>query len=124
MATGAAPASGAAPLATVALLGRCPRCGSGPLFSGLLTVREDCPSCRLDLRAHDSGDGPAVAGIFVVGALVVIAALVVDVTYEPPLWAHAVVWPVVILALSLAVMRIAKTLLVALQYRHRMRIAG
>ena len=64
---------GAAPLPVVALLGRCPRCGRGPLFSGLLRVRETCPTCGLDLRAHDSGDGPAVAGIFVVCALVVVA---------------------------------------------------
>ncbi|MDO9710232.1 DUF983 domain-containing protein [Paracraurococcus lichenis] len=121
MAVGAAPASGAAPLAPVALLGRCPRCGSGPLFSGLLAVRERCPACGLDLRAHDSGDGPAMAGIFIVGALTVIAALVVDVKYEPPLWVHAVLWPLVVVPLSLAVMRIAKGLLVALQYRHRLR---
>jgi uncharacterized protein (DUF983 family) len=102
-------------------MGRCPRCGSGPLFSGLLTVRESCDACGLDLRAHDSGDGPAMAGIFIVGALVVIAALVVDVKYQPPLWLHAVLWPAVILVLSLVVMRIAKGLLVALQYRHRLR---
>lgn len=116
-----AEASGPAPLAPVALLGRCPRCGSGPLFSGLLTVREACPACGLDLQAHDAGDGPAMAGIFIVGALVVIMALVVDIKYEPPLWVHALVWPVVILVLSLAVMRLAKALLVALQYRHRLR---
>ena len=124
MDTGAAPRDGAAPLAPVALLGRCPRCGSGPLFSGVLAVREACPTCGLDLRAHDSGDGPAMAGIFVVGALAVIAALVVDVRYEPPLWVHAALWPVVVLPLSLAVMRVAKGLLVALQYRHRMRVPG
>ena len=117
-----AEATGPAPMAPVALLGRCPRCGSGPLFAGLLTVREACPACGLDLRAHDAGDGPAMAGIFIVGALVVIMALVVDIKYQPSLWVHALVWPVVILALSLAVMRIAKALLlVALQYRHRLR---
>src|SRR4051812_20538253 len=96
---GAAPASGAAPLAPVTLLGRCPRCGSGPLFSGVLAVRETCPACGLDLRAHDSGDGPAMAGIFIVGALAVIAALMVDVKYQPPLWVHAVLWPIVVLPL-------------------------
>ena len=116
-----AEATGPAPLAPVVLLGRCPRCGSGPLFSGLLTVREACPACGLDLRAHDSGDGPAMAGIFVVGAVAVIMALVVDVTCQPPLWVHALVWPAVILALSLAVTRLAKALLVALQYRPRLR---
>jgi uncharacterized protein (DUF983 family) len=108
----------AAPLARAALLGRCPRCGSGPLFSGLLAVRESCPECGLDLSAHDAGDGPAVAGVFLVGAFTVVAALVVDVKYEPPLWVHALIWPVVILGLTLFVTRFAKALLVGLQYRH------
>ncbi|WP_431272400.1 DUF983 domain-containing protein [Dankookia sp. P2] len=44
--------------------------------------------------------------------------------YQPSLWVHALVWPVVILVLSLAVMRIAKALLVALQYRHRLRASA
>ncbi len=110
---------GAASLPVVALLGRCPRCGQGPLFTGLLTVRPSCTACGLDLGTHDAGDGPAVAGIFIVGALAVIGALVVDVRYEPPLWVHALIWPVVILALSLFVMRTAKAALVALHYRHR-----
>ena len=123
MAAGPAP-QGAAPLVPVALLGRCPRCGSGPLFSGLLTLRDTCPDCGLDLRAHDSGDGPAMAGIFIVGALAVIAALVVDAKYRPPLWLHAVLWPVLVLPLSLLVMRLAKALLVALQYRHRLRASA
>ncbi|WP_243634300.1 DUF983 domain-containing protein [Roseicella frigidaeris] len=114
----------AAPLVPAVLLGRCPRCGSGPLFSGLLTVRDTCPECGLDLRAHDAGDGPAMAGIFIVGALAVIAALVVDAKYQPPLWLHAVLWPVIVLPLALLVMRLAKALLVALQYRHRLRISA
>jgi uncharacterized protein (DUF983 family) len=124
MAAGSAPGSGAAPLAPVVLLGRCPRCGSGPLFSGVLAVRDSCPACGLDLRAHDSGDGPAVAGIFIIGALAVIAALVVDVKYQPPLWLHALLWPALVLPLTLVVMRLAKALLVALQYRHRLRAPG
>lgn len=119
-----AEATGPAPLAPVVLLGRCPRCGSGPLFSGLLSVRDGCQACGLDLRAHDAGDGPAMAGIFIVGALVVIMALVVDIRYQPALWMHALLWPAVILVLSLAVMRAAKAMLAALQYRHRTRTAA
>lgn len=109
----------AAPVARVALLGRCPRCGSGPLFSGLLGLRESCPNCGLDLRPFEAGDGPAVAGIFLVGAITVIAALMVDVRYAPPLWVHALIWPGVILGLSILVMRLAKAALAALQYRQR-----
>jgi uncharacterized protein (DUF983 family) len=110
---------GLVPLPLIALLGRCPRCGRGRLFSGLLDIRDTCPVCRLDFRAHDAGDGPAVAGIFVVGALVVIAALMVDVKYQPPVWLHALLWPALVIPLSILVMRLAKATLVALQYRHR-----
>jgi uncharacterized protein (DUF983 family) len=51
---------GAAPLPTAARLGRCPRCGHGALFHGLLAVRERCAVCGLDLCAQAAGDGPAV----------------------------------------------------------------
>ena len=110
--------AGPAPLAPAILLGRCPRCGSGPLFSGVLAVREACPACGLDLRALDAGDAPAMAGIFIVGALAVIGALMLDARVQPPLWVHALLWPAVVLPLSLLVMRLAKALLAALQYRH------
>src|SRR3546814_4506734 len=39
---------------------RCPRCGKGRLFSGILKIAERCNACGLDLRKQDAGDGPAV----------------------------------------------------------------
>lgn len=115
---------GAAPLLAVALLGRCPRCGRGALFRGLLAVRERCAACGLDLAAHDAGDGPAVAAIYLVGAAAVAAALLVELWFEPPLWVHALVWPAVVLPLSVLVMRVAKAALIALQWRHRRPTSG
>lgn len=102
-----------------ALLGRCPQCGRGHLFSGLLDIRQECGVCGLDLRAHDAGDGPAMAGIFLIGAIAVILALWVDARYEPDLWVHALIWPAVVLPLSLLVMRFAKAMLIGLQWRYR-----
>jgi len=110
---------GGTPLLTAALFGRCPRCGKGALFRGVLEVRQTCEVCGLDLRAHDAGDGPAVAAIFLIGALAVGAAIWVDVRFAPPLWVHAVLWPAFVLPLSVLVMRIAKAALVALHFRHR-----
>jgi uncharacterized protein (DUF983 family) len=107
------------PMLIRALRLRCPRCGEGRLFAGLLDIAPACGACGLDLSEHDAGDGPAVAGIFIVGAVAVIAALVVDVKYTPPLWVHALIWPAVILGLSILVMRWAKALLIGLAYRHR-----
>jgi uncharacterized protein (DUF983 family) len=98
---------------------RCPRCGRGRLFSGYLQVAERCDSCGLDLHNHDSGDGPAVFVIFALGIIVVPVALWVESAFEPPLWLHAVLWSVVILAGALALLRLFKGVLVALHYKHR-----
>ena len=98
---------------------RCPRCGEGALFSGMLDVREACVHCGLDLRAHDAGDGPAVFVILLLGALVVAAALVVEAKFSPPLWIHAVLWPIFILGGAIAMLRPLKATLIALQFRHR-----
>ncbi|HTY70097.1 MAG TPA: DUF983 domain-containing protein [Alphaproteobacteria bacterium] len=98
---------------------RCPRCGRGRLYDGLLTVSERCASCGLDLRAQDSGDGPAVFVILVLGGIVVGLALLVEVKFSPPLWVHAVLWPGVILAGAIVLLRMFKATLIALQFRHR-----
>ena len=103
------------------LLCRCPRCGEGPLFSGFLTVAHRCARCDLDLGAHDSGDGPAVFVIFVVGFGVVALALVLEVAYAPPTWLHLVIELPLILLGSLGLLRPFKATFVALQYRHKAR---
>jgi uncharacterized protein (DUF983 family) len=102
-----------------ALSGRCPRCGRGRLFSGVLAVRERCEVCGLDLRKSDAGDGAAVGAIFVLGTVIVSLALWVEVRFSPPLWLHAILWPVVTIPLAVLIMRPAKAALIALQYRHR-----
>jgi uncharacterized protein (DUF983 family) len=107
------------PIVQAALLCRCPRCGRGALFTGLLAVRERCPVCDLDLRQNDTGDGPAVAVMLLLGAIIVGLAFWVDVRFNPPLWLHAIIWPVVTLPLAILMMRPLKAALVALQYRHR-----
>ena len=98
---------------------RCPRCGNGPLYDGLLTVRARCAACDLDLRAQDSGDGPAIFVILILGGIVVGLALLVEVKFQPPLWVHAVLWPGVIFAGAIAMLRVFKATLIALQFHHR-----
>jgi len=104
---------------TVALRQCCPRCGRGKLFSGLLTVVERCPVCGLILREHDTGDGPAVFIIFILGFIVVPLALWVEFRFEPAFWVHLVLWPALLLGGTLALLRPLKALMVAQQYRHR-----
>ncbi|MEM7026027.1 MAG: DUF983 domain-containing protein, partial [Pseudomonadota bacterium] len=50
---------------------------------------------------------------------VVGAALIVEVRYGPPVWLHLLIWLPLALALTLALMRPLKSLLIALQYKHR-----
>lgn len=98
---------------------RCPKCREGALFTGYLTVNESCAVCGLDLRAHDSGDGPAVFVIFIVGALAVIGALTLEVLASPPYWVHVVVQPIAITAVTLGLLRPLKAKFIEIQYRRR-----
>jgi uncharacterized protein (DUF983 family) len=98
---------------------RCPRCGKGHMFSGFLQMRPACEACGLDYSFVDAGDGPAVFVILIAGFIVVGAALVVEMRYEPPLWVHAVLWLPLILLTGLLPLRLIKGVLIALQYHHK-----
>ncbi|MBT5193799.1 MAG: DUF983 domain-containing protein, partial [Rhodospirillaceae bacterium] len=102
----------------IGLLCRCPRCGRGKLFSGLLDVAETCTRCELDLSVHDTGDGPAVFVILIVGGLAVTLAFVVETSFAPPIWAHLIYQIPFILGASILCLRPLKATLIALQYRH------
>ena len=98
---------------------RCPACGEGRLYSGCLKIADRCEACGLDLSAQDSGDGPAVFIILILGFVIVGLALVVEVRFEPPLWVHALIWPPLILGGALLMLPLFKSVLIALQYKHR-----
>jgi uncharacterized protein (DUF983 family) len=98
---------------------KCPRCGKGRLYAGFLTLRPACEKCGLDYAFIDSGDGPAVFIIMIAGAIVVGAALIVEVKYQPPFWLHATLWLPLILATTLLPLRSMKALLIALQFHHK-----
>jgi uncharacterized protein (DUF983 family) len=102
-----------------ALACRCPRCGKGPLFQKMIEVRPICQVCGLDLAGSDPGDGAIVGAILVLGAILVIMAFWVEFHFSPPLWVHAILWPVVSVPLAIALIRPSKAALVALQYRFR-----
>ena len=101
------------------LRGRCPRCGRGALFSGGLTLREKCERCGLDYGFADSGDGPAVFAIFILGFLVLGCALLVELRLEPPLWVHLLLWGLLTPLVGFLLLRVLKATLIAQQYKHK-----
>jgi uncharacterized protein (DUF983 family) len=98
---------------------KCPRCGRGKLYAGFLTLAAKCDACGLDYAFIDSGDGPAIFIILIAGAIVVGAALIVEVKYQPPFWVHAALWLPLTLAVTLWPLRAAKSLMIALQFHHK-----
>ena len=106
---------------SVGLRGRCPRCGEGALFDGFLTMRAGCSNCGLSYDFADSGDGPAVFVIMIIGFIVVGLALWMEVTVSPPLWVHFILWIPLALVLCLGSLRPLKGLMIALQYRNSAR---
>ncbi len=89
------------------------------MFIGLLTLRPACPVCGLDFGKSDTGDAGAVIVIMVLGVIVLGLAFWVEFRFNPPLWVHAILWPVVTLPLAILLMRPMKAALVAAQFRTR-----
>ena len=96
---------------------KCPRCGRGSLFAGLLDVRDHCSHCDLDLTPHDTGDGATVFVILILGAITVVLALLMESALAPPIWVHLVVWIPVISILSVVLLRPFKGILIGMHYK-------
>ena len=67
----------------------------------------------------DAGDGPAVFVILIIGFIVVGLALWMEVNVNPPLWLHFALWIPLTLVLSLGALRLAKGVLITLQYANK-----
>ena len=106
------------------LRSKCPRCGEGQLFDGFLTVKARCQRCDLYLSIADSGDGPAVFVIFIVGPVATGLALLTESIFTPPYWLHLVIWPPLILGGVVALLRPFKATLIALQFKYKAREGG
>ncbi len=101
------------------LMCRCPRCGKGRLLVHGLNVRERCERCGLDYKFIDTGDGPAVFAILILGFLVLGGALWVEFTFGPPAWVHAVLWGLATPLVAVGLLRFLKATLIALQFHHK-----
>ena len=103
----------------VGFAGKCPRCGQGALFKGYLKLDDQCGACGLDFAKADSGDGPAVFVIFIVGFVAVALAIIMRYVFYAPIWAAFLISAVAAIAMILALLPPLKGVLIALQYRHK-----
>ncbi len=82
-------------------------------------MRPRCEVCHLDYSGFDSADGPAFFVMSIVGLIVVGTALWLEISYEPPIWVHALVAGTLSIGLSLLLVRPLKGLLIALQFKNK-----
>ena len=115
---GVAPDTGMEPVMR-GIRGRCPKCRDGRLFQGYLKVADNCDVCGMSFSGHDTGDGPVVPVLLIIGAIVVGLALALEVVYEPPVWVHLLLWIPLGTILTLGIMVPLKGMAVGLQYKYR-----
>ena len=75
--------------------------------------------CGLNLGAADTGDGAAAFIILIESVVLVGLAFWVEFRFNPPLWVHAILWPVLAIPATILMMRPFKAFLVAQQFRNR-----
>jgi uncharacterized protein (DUF983 family) len=105
------------------LLLRCPQCGQGEVFQGYLKFRDRCRVCNADFRAADAGDGPAVFVILIAGAVAALVLFILQVALHLPDWLALTLTMLAAVALCLALLPPFKSVLFALQWKHKAREA-
>lgn len=101
------------------LTARCPRCGQGALFKSYLGLHDRCSACGLDYSKADSGDGPAVFIILIVGFIAVAILFIARYVFFAPIAAAFLISAGSALALALLLLRPFKATLIALQFHHK-----
>ena len=112
----------AAPLLKIGLLGLCPQCAAPSPFHRIASFRPACPHCGLNFSCFDVGDAAAPFLIFLVGTVVVVGAIWLELSRAPPWWWHVLIWLPLTLLLTLALLRFAKAVLAAQEYRNDARL--
>jgi uncharacterized protein (DUF983 family) len=74
-------------------------------------------ACGLDYSFIDSGDGPAVFVILILGMLIAGLALAVESSFAPPVWVHIILWGPLITGTAIWALRVTKAFMIALQYK-------
>jgi uncharacterized protein (DUF983 family) len=106
-------------LLSVGLRCRCPRCGEGRLFDGFITPKPRCEACGLDYGFADPADGPAFFIMMTMAFPVTAFGIWLELTYDPPVWIHAISTLPLLLLACVPIIRPLKGFFIASQYIHR-----
>ena len=85
----------------------------------LLNMRDSCSGCGLDYKFVDTGDGPAVFAIFILGFLSMGAAMIAEFKFGVPWWGHVLLLGVAMPIFAVALLRFLKATLIALQFKNK-----
>jgi len=105
-------------LVRVSLTCKCPQCGRGHLFVGLLEMAVDCGECHLQFNSEQLGDGATAFIVLILGVVLVGAAILLETMFSPALWVHLCLWTPTSILGSIALLRPFKALMLGLHYRH------
>jgi uncharacterized protein (DUF983 family) len=101
-----------------ALTGRCPECGQGNLFTGLLDFNHSCPHCGEAFGDGDTGDGPAVFVILAAGIMLVPVTLILLMAMKLAPWLVMILMLPIGAGVVIGLLRVFKGGLYALQRQH------
>jgi uncharacterized protein (DUF983 family) len=98
---------------------RCPQCGEGRLFKGYLKPVTSCNACQESFAHIRADDGPAWLTIIVVGHVLAPFMLWVVPNSTWPDWVSLLVWPLLALVMTVALLPSMKGLFIAALWRAR-----
>lgn len=100
--------------------GHCPQCDEGKIFGSYLKVLPECSQCHEDLSPQRADDLPAYIVLFIVGHIVIGSMMTVETYWEWPVIWHIILWPILTLILSLALLPRIKGAVIGLQWALKM----
>ncbi len=101
--------------------GLCPSCAAPTLFRGFVAFADRCTACDLDFTQFNVGDGPAAFLTTGIGTIITILAIWLELAVGPPWWVHVVLWLPLTVVGVVGSLRIAKGMLLALEFRNAAR---
>ena len=99
---------------------RCPACGNGKLFNGFLKPVAVCASCGEELSHQRADDLPPYIIITIVGHIVVGGLLLAEQYADWSFTTYMVIWPLLTVVLSMALMQPVKGAVIGLQWAFHM----